>query len=249
MKLLKANIIFLGEFAAAFVQAIKNPKKVRWRELFYYMDTCGRQALPIVMLICFLMGLILGFQAALQLAQFGTDIYVADLVGLSIVKELGPLMVAIICTGRAGSAFAAEIGTMKVNEEIDAMYTMGIEPFRFLAFPKVMALLICLPLLTIFGDLAGVLGGYVVGVYKLDLPSVAYWTQSMKAISWTDILEGIIKSGVFAFFIASIGCVQGLEASKDAQGVGRAATSTVVQGILQIIIADSLLTVLFSSLG
>lgn len=248
IKLIRINIIFLGEFVSSLVDAIKNPKKIRVRELLYYMDTCGRQGLGIALLICFLIGLTLGAQSALQLSQFGADIYLADFVGLVMVKEVSPLMVAIICTGRAGSAFAAEIGTMKVNEEIDAMYTMGIEPFRFLAFPKVMALLICLPLLTAFGDLAGVFGGYCIGVYSLDIPATAYISQSLKAISYLDILEGIIKSGVFAFLVACIGCVQGLEASKDAQGVGKAATSTVVQGILLIIVSDCILTMIFTKL-
>lgn len=242
----KELVIFAGECLHSFIHATKNPKSVRWNDTFYYMDMCGREAVPIVMLICFLMGLILGFQSAIQLHQFGTDIFVADLVGLSIVKELGPLMVGIICCGRAGSAFAAEIGTMKVNEEVDALYTMGHEPFRFLAFPKVLAMIAVMPILTILGDLAGVFGGYIVGVFKLDLPSAAYINQSINAIHYTDILEGLLKSLVFAVNIAFVGCLQGLRSKNDAQGVGRAATSAVVNGILFIIISDAIITILLS---
>ncbi|MCM8538554.1 MAG: ABC transporter permease [Lentisphaeraceae bacterium] len=244
---LKQLTIFAGECVFSLLRAVKNPKSVKWMDIFYYMDMCGREAVPIVSLICFLMGLILGFQAAIQLHQFGTDIYVADLVGLSIVKELGPLMVGIICCGRAGSAFAAEIGTMKVNEEIDALYTMGHEPFRFLAFPKVVAMVLVMPLLTIIGDIAGVLGGYVVGVFKLGLPTAAYINQSVNAIYFTDILEGLFKSLVFAINISFVGCLQGLQSKNDAQGVGRAATTAVVNGILFLIIADTIITVLLNS--
>jgi phospholipid/cholesterol/gamma-HCH transport system permease protein len=241
---LKLQTTFAGECTHSLIQAIKNPKSVRWKDTLYYMDMCGREAVPIVMLICFLMGLILGFQAAIQMHQFGTDIYVANLVGLSIVLELGPLMVGIICTGRAGSAFAAEIGTMKVNEEVDALYTMGHEPFRFLAFPKVIAMIAVMPLLIILGDIAGVFGGFVVGVFKLGLPTSAYINQTLNAIHYTDILESLFKGIVFAINIAFVGCLQGLQSKNDAQGVGRAATSAVVYGILFIIISDTLITVL-----
>jgi phospholipid/cholesterol/gamma-HCH transport system permease protein len=242
----KNIVCFAGAFVDSSIKAFKNPKKVRWRDTLYYMDMCGREAVPIVALICFLMGLILGFQGALQLAQFGTDIYVADLVGLAITKELGPLMVGIICAGRAGSAFAAEIGTMKVNEEVDAMYTMGFEPYRFLAYPKILAMIIIMPLLTIIGDCAGVFGGYIVGVMKLDLPTAAYVNQTISAINWTDILEGLVKSVIFAFNISFIGCIEGMTGKNDAQGVGRAATSAVVKGILFIILSDTLVTIMLN---
>ena len=242
----KNLIAFTGAFADNSIKAIKRPEKVRWKDTLYYMDMCGREAVPIVSLICFLMGLILGFQGAIQLAQFGTDIYVADLVGLSITKELGPLMVGIICAGRAGSAFAAEIGTMKVNEEIDAMYTMGFESYRFLAYPKILAMILIMPLLTILGDLAGLFGGYVVGIFKLGLPTSAYINQTVNAVYWTDILEGLCKSIIFAINISFIGCLEGFNAQKGAQGVGRAATGAVVQGILFIIISDTIVTVLLN---
>jgi phospholipid/cholesterol/gamma-HCH transport system permease protein len=243
---LKDIISFTGAFADSLVKAVKAPHKVKWRDMLYYMDMCGREGVPIVSIICLLMGLILGFQGARQLAQFGTDIYVADLVGVAITTELGPLMVGIICAGRAGSAFAAEIGTMKVNEEVDAMYTMGFNSFKFLAFPKIMAMIIVLPLLTIIGDFFGLLGGLIVGMFKLGLPYEAYLVQTIKAVTWTDVLQGLFKSVVFATCISFIGCIEGLICKNDAQGVGRAATSAVVKGILFIILCDTLITILLN---
>lgn len=240
---------FVGELAAAIYEAVKRPHKIRWRETLYYMDMCGSDALPIVTMICFLMGVILGFQASVQMHKFGTDIFVADLVGLSIVKELGPLMVAMIATGRAGSAFAAEIGTMKVSEEIDAMETMGFVPSRFLVMPKVIAMVTMIPLLTVFGDIVGIAGGFVVGNLKLELPLVAYYNRTIIAITATSFLFGLIKSVVFAFLIAGVGCMRGFEAQTDAQGVGRAATSAVVSSIFLVVIADAILTMLFSMVG
>lgn len=237
-----------GEIASSLAYAIRHPTKIRWKETSYYMDVCGTDAVPIVILICFLMGLILGFQGAIQMHKFGTDIFVADLVGLSIVKELGPLMVAMICTGRAGSAFAAELGTMKVGDEIDAMITMGFVPSRFLLVPKIIALVAVMPILTIFGDILGIMGGMFVGKIQLELPIIAYYNRTIIAIKPEYLIEGILKSIVFAFLIAGVGCLRGLEAKNDTQGVGRATTSAVVSGIFLVIVADTLLTILFSYL-
>jgi phospholipid/cholesterol/gamma-HCH transport system permease protein len=240
---------FVGELTAASAYAVRHPRKIRWRETLYYMDMCGSDAVPIVILICLLMGIILGFQGAVQLHKFGTDIFLADLVGLSIVKELGPLMVAMITIGRAGSAFAAEIGTMKVSEEIDAMITMGFVPSRFLIMPKVIAMIVAAPFLTIFGDLAGVIGGFLVGNLQLGIPVVAYYNRTVVAITPAALVPGFTKSIVFALIIATVGCMRGFEAKSDAQGVGRAATSSVVTSILLVVIADAILTVLFSFVG
>ena len=237
---------FTGEFFSAVIDAVKNPRRIRWRETFYYMDMCGADALPIVVVICFLMGLILGFQGAIQLHKLGTDVYLADAVGLIITKELGPLMVAMIATGRAGSAFAAEIGTMKVGEEVDAMTTMGFVPSRFLFIPKLLAMLTVMPLLTVFGDFIGVLGGMAVGYFKLDLPIDSYVNRTLTVLGPIHLAESIVKSLVFAFIITVIGCIRGFEADNDAQGVGRSATSSVVTSIFLIVLADTLLTVLFS---
>lgn len=246
---LKQAVEFLGEILYESLNAILNPRKVKWRDSLHYMDMCGREAVPIMALICFLMGLILGFQSAIQLKQFGTDIYVANLVGLSIVKELGPLMVAMIATGRAGSAFAAELGTMKVNEEIDALTTMGFVPSRILIMPKLIAMVFVMPLLTIIGDLAGVIGGLVVGMTNLKLPFAAYLNQTIKAIHYTDVMEGLLKSLVFAVLITLIGCYKGMNCSNDAQGVGRAATVTVVMGIFLIVVSDTIMTIAFTVFG
>lgn len=236
---------FTGEFSAAIWNAIKRPFKIRWRETFYYMDMCGADALPIVSMICFLMGLILAFQGAVQLSKVGTDIYLADAVGLSIVKELGPLMVAMISTGRAGSAFAAEIGTMKVGEEVNAMTTFGFIPSRFLFVPKFIAMIIAMPILTVFGDFVGVLGGMVVGYFKLGIPIVAYANRTLLVIEPAHLAESLTKSIVFASIITVVGCIRGFESDNDAQGVGRSATTAVVTSIFVVIIADSFLTYMF----
>ena len=237
---------FTGEFSASIWNAIKHPTKIRWRETFYYMDMCGADALPIVSMICFLMGLILAFQGAVQLSKVGTDIYLADAVGLSIVKELGPLIVAMISTGRAGSAFAAEIGTMKVGEEVNAMTTFGFIPSRFLFVPKFIAMVIAMPMLTVFGDFVGVLGGMVVGYFKLGIPIVAYANRTMLVIEPSHLAESLTKSIVFAIIITVVGCIRGFESDNDAQGVGRSATTAVVTSIFVVIIADAFLTYLFS---
>jgi phospholipid/cholesterol/gamma-HCH transport system permease protein len=242
-------VTFVGDLVYAVAQAFRHPLRIRWRDTVGYMLRCGADAVGIVLLICFLMGLILGFQAALQLHTFGADIMVADLVGLSITKELGPLMVAMICTGRAGSAFAAEIGTMKVSEEVDAMATMGLDVNRFLIFPKIFALFLVMPLLAIFGDIAGVFGGLLVGHFMLDLPVVAYWQQTVTVIGIWEVSEGLIKSGLFALLIAGVGCYRGLRTDGGAEGVGAATTSAVVSGIFLVIVADSFMTFLFTQLG
>jgi len=243
---LKSMVTFIGETYVAFLKALLNPKKIRWRETLFYMNLCGFEALPIILLICFLMGLILGIQAAFILAQWGTEVFMADMIGLVIVKELGPLMVAIIATGRCGSAFAAEIGTMKVNEEVNAITTMGLEPSRFLVVPKLIAMLIAMPLLTAFGNLSGLLGGFSVGFFQLDIPAVTYYQRTVNMVSIMDFSEGMIKSICFAVLVTVIGCMSGFDAKDDAQGVGRATTSAVVNGIFVIIVCDTVLALLFN---
>ena len=242
-------ISFIGELSVSMWEAIKHPRKIRWKETLYYMDMCGSDALPIVSVICLLMGLILGFQTAVQMSKYGGDIYTADLVGYSITKELGALMVAMIATGRAGSAFAAEIGTMKVSEEIDAMETMGFVPFRFLVVPKIIAMIAVIPILTVFGDLFGIFGGFIVGTLKLGIPAVVYYNRTISVLTVMAFVQGIIKSSVFAFIIGSVGCMRGFQSTSDAQGVGRAATSAVVTSIFLVVIADAFLTFLFTTLG
>ena len=236
---------FTGEVMFGLRDAVLHPRQIRWRETWLYMERSGRGALPIVALISFLMGLITAFQAAVQLSQFGADIYVANLVGLSITRELGPLMTAIIAAGRSGAAFAAEIGTMKVSEEVDALTAMGLDRTRFLVTPKVLALVLMLPCLTLFADLVGILGGMVVAVFGLDLPAQVYFRQMSLYMTMWDINSGLIKSVVFALLIAGIGCLRGFQAREGAESVGRITTSAIVTSIFAIVVADAVFTVLF----
>ena len=240
---------FIGELTVTIIATLRCPQKIRWRETFYYMDQCGCKALPITIIICLLMGLILGFQGAVQLSKVGTDIFLADFVGVSILKELGPLMVAMVATGRAGSSFAAEIGTMKVSEEIDALETMGCSPQRFLVIPKLLAMVVAMPLLTIFGNIAGIIGGFIVGITMLQLPPIAYYNRTIGAITPMVFTSGLIKSLAFAVIITVVGCMRGFQAENDAQSVGRVTTSAVVTAIFWIVIADWILTMLFTMMG
>ncbi len=239
-------VTFTGEIVIGLKDALRAPGRVRWRDTWIYMQRSGYEALPIVSLISFLMGLITAFQAAVQLRQFGADIYVANLVGLSITRELGPLMTAIIASGRSGAAFAAEIGTMKVSEEVDALAAMGLDRTRFLVTPKVLALLAMLPCLTLFADLVGILGGLAVAMFSLEIPAVVYFRQMKAYMSMWDVVQGLVKSVVFAVLIAAIGCLRGLEARHDAESVGRVTTAAIVAGIFAIICADAIFTVLFN---
>jgi len=191
--------------------------------------------------------LITAFQAAVQLTQFGADIYIANLVGLSIVRELGPLMTAIIAAGRSGAAFAAEIGTMKVSEEVDALTTMGFDRTRFLVTPKVLSLLCMLPCLTLIADLVGILGGLTVATAGLGLPVQVYVRQTRLALGIWDVFSGLIKSVAFAILIAGVGCLRGFQAHAGAESVGRVTTSAIVAGIFLIIVADAIFTVIFHS--
>jgi phospholipid/cholesterol/gamma-HCH transport system permease protein len=238
-------VVFTGELIVGLRDAVRHPGRMRWRETWLYMERTGLDAVPIVALISFLMGLITAFQAAVQLTQFGADIYVANLVGLSIVRELGPLMTAIIAAGRSGAAFAAEIGTMKVSEEVDALTTMGLDRTRFLITPKVVSLLVMLPCLTLCADLVGILGGLTVSTLGLGLPAQVYVRQTRLAISIGDVGTGLIKSVAFAILIAGVGCLRGFQARAGAESVGRVTTSAIVAGIFLIIVADAIFTVLF----
>jgi phospholipid/cholesterol/gamma-HCH transport system permease protein len=239
-------VMFTGEVVLGLLAALRAPHRIRWRDTWLYMQRSGHEALPIVSLISFLMGLITAFQAAVQLRQFGADIYVANLVALSITRELGPLMTAIIASGRSGAAFAAEIGTMKVSEEVDALQAMGLDRTRFLVTPKVIALLIMLPCLTLFADLVGILGGLFVAMFSLDIPAVVYFRQMKAYMSIWDVGQGLVKAIVFAILIAAIGCLRGFQARQGAESVGRVTTAAIVAGIFAIVCADAVFTVLFN---
>ena len=241
-------MIFLGAVAGAIPEIFRRRTR-RWREFFYYAELCGFQSLPIVIMLCFLMGVVLGIQGAIQMRKVGTEIFMVDLIGFSVLKELGPLMVAIIATGRAGSSFAAEIGSMKAEEEISALTTMGISPVRFLVVPKLLAMIISLPFLIIFADIAGILGGLAVSMGFLGLPAETYMNRIAEALSPMVFVLGVFKGVFFGAMIALVGCREGFRSSADSQGVGRAATSAVVRCILFLIIIDTLITVIYSFWG
>ena len=240
---------FVGESVIGIVQLIRRPAKFRWHDCFDEMQQCGAMALPIVSLISFLVGLIMAYQAAVQLRQFGADIYVADLVGLSVVREMGPMMAAIILAGRTGAAFAATIGNMRANEEVDALETLGIPPVQFLVLPRLVALVCMMPLLTLYANCVGILGGMVVGAGVLNIPPTAYWIETQSIIDLSDVNSGLIKSLAFGVLIGLAGCLRGLQAERSAAGVGLAATSAVVTSILLIIVADAVFAVVFNYLG
>ncbi|MGO8987672.1 MAG: MlaE family lipid ABC transporter permease subunit [bacterium] len=239
-------ITFLGDLLTALIHSFSHPRSVRWQDLLFYLKRSGVEGLPIVGLISFLLGLIIAFMSSLQLKQFGANIYVASLVGVAMVSELGPIMTAIIVAGRSGSAFAAEIGTMKVNEEVDALVAMGFDPTHFLAVPKVLAAMVAVPILTLYSDFFGIGGGLVVGVLGLDLTVYTYIRETMNVISVTSIFKGLLKSVVFAVLIAGIGCQRGFRVRGGAEAVGSATTSAVVAGIFLIIVTDSAFAILFT---
>ena len=232
-------ITFLGDLLTSLGHALLHPHSVRWGDVLFYMKRAGVDGLPIIGLIGLLLGLILAFMSSLQLKQFGANIYVASLLAVAIVQELGPIMTAILVAGRSGSAFAAEIGTMKVNDEVDALVTMGFDPVRFLAIPKVLAAMLVVPLLTVYATLFGLVGGLIFGVLGLDLTVFSYVTESRKAIELFDILSSLVKSVVFALLVAGIGCQRGFQVRGGAEAVGSATTSAVVAGIFLIIVTDS----------
>jgi phospholipid/cholesterol/gamma-HCH transport system permease protein len=233
------TITFGGTLISEVVLSLFRPSTVRWRDVLVYMKKVGVDGVPILGLISFLMGLIIAFMSSLQLKQFGANIYVASLVAIAMVRELGPILTGVLVTGRSGSAFAAEIGTMMVNEEVDALVTMGFDPVRFLAVPKVYAAVLVVPLLTFFSDLFAIVGGMCVGILGLNLTFFTYTQQTAWALTIFDVVAGVVKSIVFAILIAGIGCQRGFSVRGGAQAVGNATTSAVVSGLFLIIVADS----------
>jgi phospholipid/cholesterol/gamma-HCH transport system permease protein len=243
-----AFVEFIGEAGVAMVKALLNPKQVRWKDAFFVAETAGVNALPVIVLIGFLMGLIMAFQAAIPMREFGAEIYVANLVGLSMVRELGPLMTAIVLAGRSGSAFAAELGTMKVNEEIDALITMGLDPLRFLVVTRILAAVIMTPLLTLFADLIGVMGGSIV-LISMGYSLATYFKQIFSMVNYVDLFGGLLKSIVFGLLVAGIGCLRGLQTQIGASAVGESTTRAVVGGIVLIVATDGIFSVIYYYLG
>ena len=240
---------FLGESTIAFFRFFTGRARFRWSDLWTIVQQTGAEALPIVALISFLVGLILAYVGAVQLAQFGATVYVADLVGLAMVREMGAIMTAIVMCGRTGAAFAAQLGTMKVSEEIDALQTLGISPMEFLVLPRMLALCCMLPLLVIFSDFIGILGGLVVSVTTLDISFQQFVSRTMAAIDLPSFFSGLIKSVLFGVLVAATGCLRGMQCGDSSAAVGVAATSAVVTGITCIIVADAIFAVIFNILG
>jgi phospholipid/cholesterol/gamma-HCH transport system permease protein len=239
-------LAFLGEITVAMLRSLARPSRIRWRAILYNLQISGFNALPIVGLLAFLMGVVVAYQGAVQLVRYGANIFVADLVGLSILREMAPLLTAIIVAGRSGSAYAAQIGTMKVTEEIDAMHTIGVSPMELLVLPKMLALLVALPLLTVYADILGVLGGMIVAQNQLEVSFADFLDRFDDAVQMSSFLAGLGKAPVFAVIIALVGCFQGFRVSGSADSVGRQTTVSVVQAIFLVIVFDALFSVIFS---
>jgi len=242
------QISFLGQVAGLFLSIARRPFQLRWQDVWITFERAGVQALIVVGLISFLTGLIMAFQAAPPLRQFGVDIFVVNLVALAMLRELGPIMTAIVLAGRSGSAFAAEIGTMKVNEEINALTTMGLDPVRFLVAPRLLAGILVTPLLTIYSDLLGVGGGLFVMLGR-GYPWVTIWRQLTGAVGVNDVMAGIIKAFVFGGLVAGIGCLRGLQTQFGASAVGISTTRSVVTSIFLIVVVDAIFAAIYFAIG
>jgi phospholipid/cholesterol/gamma-HCH transport system permease protein len=245
----RESFAFLGKVTLSAARLARGRARLRGQDLAVFIQECGAHALPIVTLISVLVGMILAFVGAVQLLRFGAQIYVADLVAIAMVREMGCIMTGIIMAGRTGSGFAAQLGTMKVTQEIDAFTTLGIPPIDFLVLPRLLALLLMMPLLTVYSDVLGILGGAVVSVGMLGLTPLQYLREANQALTLTSCATGIGKSFVFGALIAVAGCLRGMQCGKSSSAVGDAATSAVVTSIVWIIVADGLFAVIFNQLG
>jgi len=248
-KAVRIAVTFLGESLLALFALLVGRARFRRSDLFLIIQECGPRALGIVSLISFLVGLILAFVGAVQLQQFGASIYVANLVAIAMTREIAGIMTAIVMAGRTGAAFAAQLGTMNTNQEIDALSTMGISPMQFLVLPRMLALIVMMPLLTVYADLVGILGGAVVGIGMLKLSPTQYFLQTQAAVGLSDFIIGIAKSSVFGVVVALAGCLRGMQSGRSAAAVGLAATSAVVTSIVLIIVLDGFFAVILNVLG
>ena len=242
-------IAFLGEAIIAMGRLVRGKAVYQRAELWRIMQETGAQALPIVSLVSFLVGVILAFVGAVQLQQFGAGIYVADLVGIAMVREMGAIMTGIIMAGRTGASFAAELGSMTVNQEIDALNTSGFSPMEFLVLPRMLALMLMVPLLAVYADLMGILGGALVAVPVLDLGGSQYFLELYKAVGTTDFAVGLFMAAVYGVIVAVVGCLRGITCGRSAQAVGHATTAAVVASIVLIVVSCAVMTVLFNALG
>ena len=241
-------LAFVGETAITVWRCLTHPRSIRWKAVAFNVRSGGVNALPIVGLLAFLLGVVVAYQSADQLRQYGANIFVADLIGISMLREFAPLITAIIIAGRSGSAYAAQIGTMAVTEEIDAMRTLGLSPQEMLVLPKLLAMLIVMPLLTVFADVLGVFGGMVLARAQLGVGFPEFTDRLVKAVGMSTYLVGIAKAPVFGAIIVTVGCYQGFRTQGGADSVGRQTTRSVVQSIFMVIVADALFSVIFSAL-
>ncbi len=240
---------FLGHTTVVLLRSLARPRSIRWTSLVSHMEQAGLNALPIVGLMSFLIGMVLAYQGADQLARFGAQIFTVNLVGYGVLREMGILLTAILVAGRSGSAFTAQIGTMKVNEEVDAMRTIGLDPMEVLVIPRVLALMLALPLLTFYADMLGLMGGMVIAYVELDISVLQFARQLNSGVTLWSFWVGIIKAPIFAFIIAMVGCFEGLKVSRSAESVGRRTTAAVVEAIFLVIVLDALASILFSNIG
>lgn len=240
---------FLGLTVVTLLATLLHPRRLRITALVAQMERTGLDALPIIGLISFLIGVVLAYQGAIQLQRFGAEIFTVDLVGAGVLREMGILLTAIMVAGRSGSAFAAQLGTMQLNEEIDALRTIGLDPIEVLVLPRVLALVVIMPLLAFYADMMGLLGGAVMATLALDISFVQFTRQLNGAVSMWSFWIGIIKAPLFAFFIGLIGCFRGLRPIRDAAAVGRATTSAVVESVFLVIVLDAVFSIVFSILG
>ena len=242
-------LAFIGDATLAVGRLLRGKANFRRSDLFQVIQDTGALSLPIVSLISALVGLILAFVGAIQLKLFGAQIYVADVVGIGMVRVMGAIMTGIIMAGRTGAAFAAQLGTMQVNEEIDALKTLGVSPMEFLVLPRMLALTLMMPLLCLYADLMGILGGLIVGVGMLDLNFMEYYHQTKSAVTLTHLWVGLFHSFVFGILVALSGCLRGMQCGRSASEVGYATTSAVVTSIVSIIVATAIITFACNVLG
>ena len=245
----KTQLYFLGEVCLSFTRLLSGKAQFRKGDIGLFIEQCGPQALPIVTLISVLVGLILAFVGSVQLESLGAQVYIANLVGLGMAREMGAMMTGVIMAGRTGAAFAAQLGAMKANDEIDAFKTMGISPVDFLVLPRIIALVLMMPLLCLYADFMGILGGMLVGVTMLDLSFIEYFTQTKTGLALRDFNVGLFKCAVFGVLVAIAGCMRGMEAKRDSSSVGEAATKAVVTSIVWIIVSDAILTIIYNAFG
>ena len=241
-------LAFVGESFTILLRSLAQPRRIRWRAILHNVQAAGFDALPITGLLSFLMGIVIAYQGASQLERFGANVYIVDLVGIAMLRELSPLLTAIIVAGRSGSAYTAQIGTMKITEEIDALRTVGVVPSELLVLPKMLALVIALPLLTVYTDVAGLVGGMLMAKSQLGLGFNVFLDRLKSAIVMSTYLTGISKAPVFAMIIALVGCYRGFETSGSADSVGTQTTLSVVQAIFLVIVTDAIFSVVFNRL-